>query len=130
MEVKMIPLAVLMSKGIKKVREDATLFEASKIMRDMKIGSLLIEREHEFVGIVSETDLVRRAIAEGVDLTKTKVSSVMSSPIITIDINKSGMEANELMSDRNIRHLAVTEHGEIVGIISVRDLLIYFKNRF
>jgi signal-transduction protein with cAMP-binding, CBS, and nucleotidyltransferase domain len=130
MEVKMIPLAVLMSKDIKKVREDATLFEASKIMRDMKIGSLLIEREHEFVGIVSETDLVRRAIAEGVDLTKTKVSSVMSSPIITIDINKSGMEANELMSDRNIRHLAVTEHGEIVGIISVRDLLIYFKNRF
>jgi len=126
----MIPLAVLMSKDIKKVREDATLFEASKIMRDMKIGSLLIEREHEFVGIVSETDLVRRAIAEGVDLTKTKVSSVMSSPIITIDINKSGMEANELMSDRNIRHLAVTEHGEIVGIISVRDLLIYFKNRF
>jgi CBS domain-containing protein len=40
------------------------------------------------------------------------------------------MEASELMSDHRIRHLAVTEHGKIVGVISVRDLLIYFKNRF
>lgn len=126
----MIPLAVLMSRDIQKVPEEVTLFEASKIMRNRKIGSLFVEKAQDLVGIVSETDFVRRAMAEGADPTKTKVGSVMSSPIITIDIQKSGMEANELMSDRNIRHLAVTENGKIVGIISVRDLLVYFKNRF
>ncbi|HEX9757534.1 MAG TPA: CBS domain-containing protein [Nitrospiria bacterium] len=126
----MIPLAVLMSRHIQKIPEDGSLFDASKIMRDMKIGSLLVERDQEYVGVLSETDLVRRALAEGVDLKKTRVDSIMSTPIITIDINKSGMEASELMSDHRIRHLAVTEHGKIVGVISVRDLLIYFKNRF
>jgi len=126
----MIPLAVLMSRNIQKIPDGGTLFQASQIMRDMKIGSLLIERDQEFVGVVSETDLVRRALAEGIDLNTTRVDSIMSTPIISIDIKKSGMEANELMSDHRIRHLAVTEHGKIVGVISVRDLLIYFKNRF
>jgi len=126
----MIPLAVLMSRNIQKIPDGGTLFQASQIMRDMKIGSLLIERGQEFVGVVSETDLVRRALAEGIDLNTTRVDSIMSTPIISIDIKKSGMEANELMSDHRIRHLAVTEHGKIVGVISVRDLLIYFKNRF
>ena len=126
----MIPLAVLMSRDIQKVHADETLYEASQIMRNRKIGSLLVEQNETLVGIVSETDLVRKAIAEKTDLTQATVGSIMSSPIITIDINRSGMKANELMSDHHIRHLAVTEDGTIVGIISVRDLLVYFKNRF
>lgn len=126
----MIPLAVLMSRDIQKIHSDGTLFEASQIMRNRKIGSLLVEQNETLVGIVSETDLVRKALAEKTDLTQATVGSIMSAPIITIDINQSGMKANELMSDHHIRHLGVTEHGSIVGIISVRDLLVYFKNRF
>ena len=52
----------------------------------------------------------------------------MTAPIITIEIDRSAHEANNLMAERHIRHLAVTEDGRIVGILSVRDLLRYFKN--
>ncbi|HTP42507.1 MAG TPA: CBS domain-containing protein, partial [Nitrospiria bacterium] len=58
------------------------------------------------------------------------VESVMTRPIIMIDVRQTAEDANALMSEKAIRHLAVTENNRIVGILSVRDLLIYFKNRF
>ena len=54
----------------------------------------------------------------------------MTRPIITIDVKQTADDANALMSEKAIRHLAVTENNRIVGVLSVRDLLIYFKNRF
>ncbi|MHB8481758.1 MAG: CBS domain-containing protein [Nitrospiria bacterium] len=126
----MLPLSILMTKDIKKVDSKTTIFETARLMKTYKIGSLLVEENHECIGIVSETDLVRKGLAESVDLYKTRVNSIMSSPLISIDIKKSAKEANDMMSEREIRHLAVTEHGKIVGMLSVRDLLVYFKNAF
>lgn len=126
----MLPLSILMTKEIKKVHSKATLFETAQLMKNYRIGSLLVEDEHECIGIVSESDLVRKGLAESVDPYKASVDSVMSSPLISVDIKKSPKEANDLMSERGVRHLAITEHGKIVGMLSVRDLLIYFKNAF
>ena len=126
----MLPLAILMSRDLKVVPATATLKEASCLMRDKSIGSLLILQNDHHIGIVSETDFVRRGIAQGLDMDKVSVQTVMSSPIISIDIEKTAEEANALMSEKGIRHLAITEQGKIVGILSVRDLLIYFKNQF
>jgi CBS domain-containing protein len=126
----MLPLAILMSRNLKTIPHNATLKEAACLMRDKRIGSLLVVRNDDHVGILSETDLVRRGIAEGLDPDKAMVEGIMSSPIITIDIEKTAEEANAVMSERGIRHLAITNEGQIVGILSVRDLLIYFKNQF
>ena len=126
----MLPLSILMTKEIKKVHSKATLFETAQLMRNHRIGSLLVENGHECIGILSESDLVRKGLAESLDPYKTSVESVMSSPLISMDIKKSPKEANDLMSERGVRHLAITEHGKIVGMLSVRDLLIYFKNAF
>jgi CBS domain-containing protein len=126
----MLPLSILMTKEIKKVSSKASLFETAQLMRNYRIGSLLVEDGHECVGIVSESDLVRKGVAESVDPYKVSVDSVMSSPLISVDIKKSPKDANDLMSERGVRHLAITEHGKIVGMLSVRDLLIYFKNAF
>ncbi len=126
----MLPLSILMTKEVKKVDSKTTIYEAALLMKNYKIGSLLVEQGHECIGIVSETDLVRKGLAESVDPHKTRVDSIMSSPVISIDIKKSPKDANDIMSERGIRHLAVTEHGRIVGMLSVRDLLIYFKNAF
>jgi CBS domain-containing protein len=52
----------------------------------------------------------------------------MSSPVITIDQDRSAHDASDLMAEKGIRHLGVTEEGRIVGIVTVRDLLRYFKN--
>jgi CBS domain-containing protein len=126
----MLPLAVLMNRDIKKISPEATLREASEIMLDSKIGSLLVFEKDAYIGVVSETDLVQRGMAMGLDPTRTCVRDTMSTPVITIDVNQTAIEANELMSTKGTRHLAVTEHGKIVGMLSVRDLLIFFKNRF
>ncbi len=126
----MLPLAVLMNRDIKKVEPTVTLRQASEKMRDWRIGSLLVSEGGATIGIVSETDLVRKGMALGLDPTRTTVRETMSAPILTIDINQTAFEANELMSVNGIRHLAVTEHGKIVGVLSVRDVLIFFKNRF
>jgi CBS domain-containing protein len=126
----MLPISILMTKEIKKISAKATVYETASLMKTYKIGSLLVEEGHEYIGIVSETDLVRKGLAESLDPLKTTIDSVMSSPLITIDIKRSPKEANDIMSERGVRHLAVTEYGRIVGMLSVRDLLIYFKNAF
>jgi CBS domain-containing protein len=114
---------------MQKAKSDTLMIEAAQLMRDRKVGALLIEEGGDFVGIVSESDMVRRAMAEGLNPERTRLKEIMSQPIISIDIDKSARDANDLMATRGIRHLAVTDRGKIVGIISVRDLVICFKNR-
>ena len=125
----MLPLAVMMNRNIKKISPDAKIREVAQLMRDKKIGSALIEQGGDYIGIVSETDLVRKGLAEGLDPDQTTVRQIMSSPIITIDINRSVADANDLMAKRGIRHLPVTELGRTAGIISMRDLVVCFKNK-
>lgn len=118
----------MMNKGIRSIPPDMTLCEAAKLMGSFKVGALLVKEGEEFLGVLSESDLVRRGMAEGRDPGKATVRMVMSSPIISIDIDRPTSEASDLMGEKGIRHLAVTDSGKIVGIISVRDLLRYYKN--
>jgi len=125
----MTPLALLIHRDIQGISPKASLREAAKQMRERRVGSLLVGDAPDWVGILSETDLVRRGMAEGIDVDNTSVDWIMSSPIFSIDIDKTAKEANTLMAEKGIRHLAVTDLGKIIGILSVRDLVICFKNR-
>lgn len=118
----------MMSRRILSVGPDTPVIEAARTMQEAKVGALLVAEGARFIGIVSETDLVRRVLAVGGDVQQVRVSEVMRSPIITIEIDRSAHEASDLMAERGIRHLAVTDDGKIVGMLSVRDLLRYFKN--
>lgn len=120
-------LNMLVNREIVTVEHDATLQTAARLMRDHKIGSLLVVKGGKKVGILSETDVTRRAAAEGLVPDQVTAGSIMSSPIITLDVHAAPEKVNDLMKEKGIRHLAVTEKGEIVGIVSVRDLLRYFK---
>lgn len=122
------PLAVMMSQDIRVIDPDAVLTDAAVMMRDSRVGALLVGKPGAFVGVVSESDLVRRAMADGLNPKTEPVRRVMSSPLITIEIDRSAHDASDLMAEKGIRHLAVTKDGLILGIISVRDLLRYFKN--
>lgn len=122
------PLAVMMTRSILTIGPDAMLAEAARLMRDAQVGALLVVREGVYLGIVSEADLVRKAMAQELDPAQAPVKTVMTSPLITIERDRSAHDASDLMADRGIRHLAVTQDGQIVGMISVRDLLRYFKN--
>lgn len=126
--VMLRPLAIMMSRDIRSIEPDATLAEAAKLLRDSGVGALLVSGPGEYIGVISETDLVRKAMASGLDPAKEHVRNVMSSPVISIEIERSAHDASDLMAEKGIRHLAVTQDGQVVGIVSVRDLLRYFKN--
>ena len=123
----MSTVADAMQREIKKVPHTATVKAVAMKMKSEKIGSLFVEKKKELVGIVTETDVVRKAVAAGVNLGKVTAEKIMTSPIRTIEAYQSVQDAHDLMGDLGIRHLGVTQGGKIVGIVSVRDLLVYFK---
>ena len=122
------PLAVMMCRTLRTIGPDATLLEAARAMREAKVGALLVHEAGRYSGLVSESDLVRKGMAEAQSAEKTLVRAVMSRPLLSIDSASSAHEASETMAEQGIRHLAVSDEGQIVGIISIRDLLRYFKN--
>ncbi len=122
------PIAVIMNRRVRTVEADTSLIRAAEVMRDEKTGALLVTEQSKPVGVVTETDLVRKGMAEQLDAARESVRRVMSRPIITIEIDRTAHEASDLMAAKGIRHLAVTEDDHIVGLLSVRDLLRYFKN--
>lgn len=113
-----------MKREIKGVPHTATIKQVAAKMKNDKVGSLFVEKKKELVGIVTETDIVRKAVAAGSNLGKVTVEKIMSKPIATIESYRSNGDASDMMGDLGVRHLGVTEHGKIVGIISVRDLLV------
>jgi signal-transduction protein with cAMP-binding, CBS, and nucleotidyltransferase domain len=116
-----------MRRELKKIAHETPVREAAKRMRDERVSSLLVEKGGHLVGIVTDTDVVRRAVAESADLGKLTVQSIMTSPIATIESVRSVQDAHDMMGDLGVRHLGVTEQGKLVGLVSVRDLLVYFK---
>jgi CBS domain-containing protein len=110
------------------VERDTNAQTAARIMRDRGIGSLFVTNGKEIVGILTDTDMVRRVVAAGVDTLTTTAEQIMSAPILTIEENKTVLDANDLMAQSHLRHLGVTRDGKLVGMISVRDLLLFLTN--
>lgn len=110
------------------VDRDTDSRTAAALMRDRNIGSLFVTRNDDVVGIITDTDMVRRLVAVGVDPAKTPVEQIMSAPILTIDENKTLLDANDLMAREHLRHLGVTRDNKLVGMISVRDLVVFLTN--
>jgi CBS domain-containing protein len=124
-----MPVSRLMNREVKKVSLGTTIQEAARIMGIQKVGSLFVERDGQLVGIITETDIVRKAAAKGLDFKKDSVESIYSKPIISIEGSRSPQDAFDLMGEVGTRHLGISEGGKIVGVLSVRDLLVYFKKQ-
>ncbi len=110
------------------VDRDTDVRQAAAVMRDRNIGSLFVTRDKDIIGILTDTDLVRRVVAVGLDAAKTPVEQIMSAPILTIEENKTLLDANDMMAAHHLRHLGVTRNGKLVGMISVRDLVVFLTN--
>lgn len=120
-------VASVMRKDIKRIAHNATVRDAARRMKEDRIGSLLVEKAGSLVGIVTDTDIVRRGVADAGDLNKLTVEDIMTAPIVTIEGIRTVQDAHDMMGDLHVRHLGVTEGSSIVGVVSVRDLLVYFK---
>lgn len=123
----MSTVAMIMSKKPKTVGPGLSIVSAAKKMHIARVGSLLVKKGKKLVGIVTDTDIVRRAVSTNKNLGKLTVEKIMTTPICTIEGNQSVDDAQDMMADLGVRHLAVTQGGEIVGVVSVRDLLMFYK---
>lgn len=110
------------------IERDTDAQTAARIMRDRGIGSLFVTNGKEIIGILTDTDMVRRVVATGVDTHTTTAEQIMSAPIMTIEEDKTVLDANDLMAKTHIRHLGVTQGGKLVGMISVRDIVVFLTN--
>jgi CBS domain-containing protein len=117
------PLSVLMQTSLETIGSEETVSMAAKRMADKGIGSLFVMEAGEMVGIVTESDLVQKGLAYQLDARTVRMGSLMNSPLLDIDINRTIRDASDLMAKKRVRHLAVTEHAKIVGVLSIRDLV-------
>ena len=105
------------------IAPEATILDALRMMADHNIGALLVTSGDEVVGIVSERDCIRKVELKGKNVNDTKVREIMTSDVITVDCSQPLEECMSLMIDKNIRHLPVYDGNELMGLVSVRDVL-------
>lgn len=117
------PLEILIHRDIKSIHSAATAKGAAQRMEEGKVGALFVKEEGEYVGIVTESDMVRKVIGYELDPASIPVGVIMNAPVIDIDIASSVQSATETMARKGIRHLAVSQEGKTIGILSIKDLV-------
>ncbi len=116
-----------MANDVRSIHKDATIKQAGQLLLKYKVGSLIVDDGSRYIGIITDSDLTRRAVAKGLDPNTTTVMACMSRSIVTIEKDESLVEARVLMKKQGIRHLPVTADATIIGVLSVSDLLRAFE---
>jgi CBS domain-containing protein len=102
---------------------EQTVYEALKTMEEYDVGALMVITGRKLVGILSERDYARRGILRGHHSNDTKVREIMTSPVVSVSTRHTVDECMTLMSERHFRHLPVVEGDDVVGLISMGDLV-------
>ena len=123
--------AVLRSKGseVETIAADISVSDAVRTLGDRRIGALPVIHSGQIVGIMSERDVIYCLRAHGAQALDWPVTRVMSAPAITAQSAMSVLAAMALMTQRRIRHLPVVDKGELVGIVSIGDLVKFRMDR-
>ena len=118
---------ILRGKGsdVLKIDASATVFEALEKIVERNVGSILVTDGDNVVGIMTERDYLRKIAVKGRTSRDTKVSEIMSSPLVYVTPETQVDEVMAIMTDRRIRHLPVVENDEVIGILSIGDVVKY-----
>jgi signal-transduction protein with cAMP-binding, CBS, and nucleotidyltransferase domain len=124
------PISEYMARNVKTISVNVTLKELSQAFIDQGVSALLVTDGDKYVGIVSDKRLTREGVAKGLNMETTTVRAIMRSEMLTIESNQPVREAQAMMKANGVRHLVVTEAGNIVGIVTISDLIRYFTDFF
>lgn len=112
----------VMIKDVITVDASLTVKEAAQIMNKFEIGCLLALKDGKAIGILTERDLLKRVVAESRDAKKTKVTDVMSAPLIVVEPDMELEDAAKLMFEMKIKKLPVVDGKRLVGLITLTDI--------
>jgi CBS domain-containing protein len=107
------------------VSEQQSVLDVARLMVEHNIGAVPVVRDGKLVGIFSERDLLKRTVAEGRDPAKTLVSEVMTPDPLVVKPTDSVEHCMIVMKQHNFRHLPVCDSGRMVGIVSLRDIMLH-----
>lgn len=111
-----------MKTNLVMVEPTTTVLEAAKRMKKNKIGNVLVVEKKQPVGILTESDILKKVVAEGKNASEVLVEEVMSTPVVVADPYISLEEAMKTMGKCNIRRLPVIENDELIGVITQKDI--------
>jgi CBS domain-containing protein len=116
---------ILDSKGYQvwSIHPDATVFEALKLMGEREVGALAVVQNGQLAGILSERDYARKVILRGRTSRDTHVREIMTSNVVTTDLDETVESCMGVMTQRRIRHLPVVDDGRLIGMVSIGDLV-------
>jgi CBS domain-containing protein len=105
------------------IRPDAKVIEALRSMAENDVGALVVMEGGRLVGIISERDYARKVMLHGKSSQDVPVREIMTSSVVTVDPAKTVEECMALVTQRRIRHLPVCEHEQVIGVVSIGDLV-------
>lgn len=118
LKVQEIMIKDVITLGVK-----ASVNEAVKIMDEYQIGCLVVVENGNAIGIVTERDMLKRVLLEAKDPEATKISQIMTAPLVVGNPQMTVQEAVELMTHKKIKKLPIAENGNIVGMVTLTDLV-------
>ncbi len=120
---KVINILNRKSKQIISVSPSTSVLEALRIMSEKNIGSIMVVEDGAYLGLMTERDYARKVVLKGKHSTDTAVSEIMSTDLPRVKPQDSIEFCMQLMADGNVRYLPVFEHGSLVGIVSILDVI-------
>lgn len=114
---------MVISQKVLSMSPEATVTEAAKKMQESHVGAMVIRIADQICGIFTERDMLERVVAPGLDATNTALRDVMTPDPVAVTPEDTLLSAIQIMKDRRTRHLLVKDGAQVVGIISVRDIL-------
>jgi CBS domain-containing protein len=117
--------SLLRTKGraVWSIGPEDTVFQAIELMSEKQIGCLVVLIAGQLAGIVSERDYARKVILKGRSSQQTRVREIMSTPALFVTPEKTVADAMRIMTNRRVRHLPVLEGDNVVGMLSIGDLV-------
>lgn len=111
-------------KEVRTISRSDTVFEAVRRMDEYQVGALLVMEGEKLAGIITERDYARKVILRGKTSAATLVDEIMSHRVTHVGPGDTAERCIAIMTERAVRHLPVVDHGKVIGMLSMRDLLV------
>ncbi len=126
----MDPVNEYMVKAVKDIDASASVRDAAEKLDSFGIGSLLVKKDNDYVGMVTEQEITRQLVAKNLDPNNTKVGDILNPDIDYIDQEETMSHAIAIMREKRLWYLVVRDGKTVVGILSVKDLLAFYEKWF